>query len=261
MLWVGLAAPAHGGRFWDGGKPEDNFFTSNKNWNNNDHPDFNDTSLELVFGNAGIQALLDRDVSVASFLFNRDFTVFTLGGYTVSLTSGLTVQGSSDNVVLHAPIEVADRQTWEINGTFDLHANLKGSYATVRKTGDGTMTFLGSDFWQGNLTIDAGTLRVGNGGTAGTLQSDLWVGNQVELIVDRYDDWTYNGYLLSGHPNWTIRKRGAGTLTVTNLSYFEGETIVEHGTLRIESDYLGDLNVQGDEPEQWFLPLPVDRSC
>ncbi|HEX8381367.1 MAG TPA: autotransporter domain-containing protein [Allosphingosinicella sp.] len=74
----------------------------------------------------------------------------------------------------------------------------------------------------------SGTLRVGNGGTAGTIAGNAV--NRGTLIFNRSDPVAYGG-VVSG--SGSLRKAGAGTLTLTGANTYTGGTTIEAGTLQV----------------------------
>ncbi|HOD80622.1 MAG: Autotransporter-associated beta strand repeat protein [Planctomycetes bacterium ADurb.Bin126] len=100
-------------------------------------------------------------------------------------------------------------------------------FINVIKDGAGTWVLSGNNVSLGSTTIRQGTLQVGAGGTTGALGGGNVV-NDGTLAVNRSDDLTLH-QAISG--SGRLVKQGAGTLTLTNVHSYDGQTVVENGTL------------------------------
>lgn len=116
-------------------------------------------------------------------------------------TAGGTVDTNGNSAALSGPI----------SGT--------GSFA---KIGGGTLTLLGTNTYTGGTTINAGTLL----GNAASLQGDIV--DNATLVFDQAGTGTHAGS-ISG--TGTVRKQGAGTLTLLGANTYAGGTTISAGTL------------------------------
>ncbi len=108
-------------------------------------------------------------------------------------------------------------------------ANAISGTGTLVKTGAGTTTLTGANAYTGATTILAGTLQVGSGGTTGTLGSGA-VANDGALIFNRSDSFLVANAITG---TGTVRKMGAGTLTLTGAHTYSGTTTISTGTLQL----------------------------
>jgi autotransporter-associated beta strand protein len=138
------------------------------------------------------------------------------GGSTGSITGDVVVDSNgvlafnrSNNMVLAGAISGAGR---------------------LNKLGDGVTTLSGANTYTGGTTISAGTLSVGDGGTSGSITGN--VTNNAVLAFNRSDAITYAG-VISGAGS--VKKMGAGTLSLTGANTYSGGTTVQQGTLSIGS--------------------------
>ncbi|MCE1242406.1 MAG: autotransporter domain-containing protein [Oryzomicrobium sp.] len=110
---------------------------------------------------------------------------------------------------------------------------------SLTKAGDGTLVLTGANTYTGGTAITGGTLQIGNGGTAGSIVGN--VANGGTLAFNRSDMLTFDGE-ISG--NGAIRQTGSGRTNLTgDSSGFTGSTMVEKGTLSVNGQLGGTLNV------------------
>lgn len=111
------------------------------------------------------------------------------------------------------------------------HYTLSGSAitgtASLLQSGTGTTTLANDNTSTGPATISAGTLEIGFGGTTGSIASPA-VSNNSALAFNRSDATTFAG-IISG--SGQVVKRGSGTLTLSGVNTFTGNTLVEAGNL------------------------------
>ena len=105
--------------------------------------------------------------------------------------------------------------------------NVTGT-GTFTKSGSGTLSLTGNVTQSGGAVIDAGSVSIGDGGTAGTLSGN--VTDNATLAFNRSDAVTYAG-VVSG--SGSLLKNGTGTLTLSSLNTYGGNTSVTGGTLRL----------------------------
>ena len=156
-----------------------------------------------------------------TLLGSNDYT----GGTTVS---GGTLAGTT--VSLEGDISVAAGAHVELDqsapGTFVGEITGGGS---LIKDGTGTVTLNGTNDYTGGTTVSGGTLQ----GTTSSLQGDITAASGAVVAFAQVANGSYDGE-LSG--NGKLSKSGAGILTLTGTSSYEGGTDVTGGGLSISSD-------------------------
>lgn len=103
-----------------------------------------------------------------------------------------------------------------------------GAQFALVKTGTGTLTLTGNNFYTGGTTISDGTLQLGNGGLNGSITGDI--ANNATLAVNRSNGTSLGG-VISG--TGELVKLGGGTLTLTGANTYTGGTTISVGTLQI----------------------------
>lgn len=103
----------------------------------------------------------------------------------------------------------------------------------LTQEGAGTLILTGDNSYVGSTGIGVGsTLQLGNGNTSGSIAGDVAVGGS--LVFDRSDSVIYDG-VISG--TGSLIQKGAGTLTLTGMSAYQGGNItVEAGRLVLVGD-------------------------
>jgi autotransporter-associated beta strand protein len=98
------------------------------------------------------------------------------------------------------------------------------------KLGAANLTLTAANTATGAITISAGTLTIGGGGTSGSIVGN--VTNNATLAFNRSDAVLYAG-VISG--TGSVRKEGAGTLTLTGANTYSGPTNLQTGNLAIST--------------------------
>ncbi|TPE62851.1 autotransporter outer membrane beta-barrel domain-containing protein [Sandaracinobacter neustonicus] len=96
------------------------------------------------------------------------------------------------------------------------------------KTGIGTLILTGANSYSGTTTVSEGTL-IGNSGTFGT--GGMAISEDGTAIFDQAVAGSF-GQSFSG--SGTLIKTGAGALTLTGVSSFSGDTLVNQGLLLVD---------------------------
>jgi autotransporter-associated beta strand protein len=107
----------------------------------------------------------------------------------------------------------------------------------VTKTGNGVVTFTGSNGNSGGTTITAGTVQVGDGGTTGQLGPGGII-NNAALIINRSGAVTF-GQIISG--TGSLTHAGSGTTTISGSVAYTGPTTINAGRLVLESGTTGSV--------------------
>ena len=106
-----------------------------------------------------------------------------------------------------------------------------GNSTTIVKTGTGKWILSGANTYTGGTVISNGTLQIGAGGTSGSVLGAIT--NDATLIFNRSDNLTQSG-AISG--SGSVRKEGAGTLTLTASNTFTGGITISNGAISVSAD-------------------------
>ena len=107
---------------------------------------------------------------------------------------------------------------------------VSGAGSLVKDSNAGSLLILAADnSYSGGTTVSAGVLQVGKGGTTGRVGDVL---DNATLSFNRSDSYSYGG-IVSG--SGALHQNGSGTLSLTGLSTYTGNTTVSQGTLEIAS--------------------------
>jgi fibronectin-binding autotransporter adhesin len=174
----------------------------------------NNSYLGGTFINSGIlQILNDSNLGSSS-------GGITFGGGTLQLTGNATL---TRNVTLGSSGGTID--TNGFNATLTRPATGSGS---LTKASGGVLIVTANNTYTGGTIISGGTLQVGNGGTTGAITGN--VTNNGTLAFNRSDNTAYDG-IVSGSGG--VTQMGPGTLSLTKVSSFTGQTVVNGGTLQL----------------------------
>lgn len=130
----------------------------------------------------------------------------------------------------------------------------------LSQDGPGTVILTGANLHKGGTTVTKGTLQIGNGGTSGSLVADggVKVEQDAALSFNRSDASTYGG-VISG--NGTVTQNGAGTLVLTGDNTYEGDTVINAGTLQIgDGTTTGSINKESAVKVARGAALSFNRS-
>ena len=134
---------------------------------------------------------------------------------------------------------------------------ISGSGGLV-KVGEGTLTLLGNNSYTGGTLLNEGTLAVGSSMALGTgtlsLTDDttlqaaangLALANAIRLLGDATVDTQSNTLTLSGSISGTggLDKIGSGTLILTGVSTYTGDTNVNEGVLNVTGSLVSAVSV------------------
>lgn len=203
----------------------------------------------LQVGSGGTSGSLSSVVTNnASLVFNRSDNVThssaingaglltKLGGATLTLTASNTQGGT---LISAGAVQIGNGgSTGFLSGpitnnsalVFNRFDNVTQSGAIsgaglLTKLASGTLTLTASNA-QGGTLVSVGTLQIGNGGTTGSLSGPIT--NNSALVINRSDNLTQSG-AISG--TGSLRKLGAGTVTMTANNAFSGATAIDAGRL------------------------------
>ncbi|MEM1080091.1 MAG: autotransporter-associated beta strand repeat-containing protein [Pseudomonadota bacterium] len=170
---------------------------------------FDDARAYTIMGGAGDELIFDVTTGTALM--------------TIDNSNGDGAHVISNDILLADDLLITQRSA----SPFLLSGTVTGAQA-VTLDGIGTIVLTGTNNYSGVTTIDAGTLQIGNGGTSGSIAGNV-VTNSL-LAFHRSDDFTF-GNFIGGIGS--LRKLGAGTLTLTSANTFSGTTTIEAGSLEL----------------------------
>ena len=111
---------------------------------------------------------------------------------------------------------------------------------SVVMSGPNSLILTGANTYTGATTISSGTLQIGNGGSGASLGGTSGVTNNGIFIFNHADSTTLN-VPISG--SGSLKKQGAGTLSLSVPSTFGGGTTINGGVLAIaQDDFLGAMS-------------------
>lgn len=186
-------------------------------------------------GNATITTL-----SGATLLFSQSSsggTAQIVNNGTIGLRSGLggiSIGSLSGSGIVAATtvggVPVQTLTVGSLNTSTEYSGTLidNGAQFALGKTGTGTLTLTGDNFYTGGTTISSGTLQLGNGGISGSITGDIT--NNATLAVNRSNGTSLGG-VISG--TGQLVKLGGGILALLGNNTYTGGTTISAGTLRV----------------------------
>ncbi len=164
----------------------------------------------------------------------------SIGPYELGSTHALTTQGTftlggtntQDNVFA---ADLTDAGATVTNGAEIAEATLK-----LTKANSGTWVLAGSNTIKAAVSVTGGKLVVGQGLLGSLDAPGVSVSGGAEFVLAREDDVTF-GVPVSG--SGALRKRGAGTLTLSGAHAPAGGTSVDAGTLALIGSITGSVTV------------------
>ncbi|WP_420421646.1 autotransporter-associated beta strand repeat-containing protein [Simkania sp.] len=144
------------------------------------------------------------------------------GGGTLELPSGNVTLENDGTMSSTALINVGAGATLTMNGDFS------GAGGLTMNPGTGTLILGGTNSYLGTTTITMGTVQ----GTTNSLQGTI-VNNSLLIFAQDFDG-TFSG-TISG-AGGTVRKVGAGTVTLTGINSYGVGTEINGGAFRISAD-------------------------
>ncbi|QDU57204.1 beta-L-arabinofuranosidase domain-containing protein [Aeoliella mucimassa] len=219
-------------RTWRGGGM--NTFQEGTNW------DLAPTAGDSLAFAGSLTTTVDNnyaaDTEFEHLSFLSDAAAFTLAGNRLQLSGNIT------NLSTNTQTIEADLRFTSGTHTIDAHegaivigGNISGD-ATLVKTGAQRVTLLGTNTHSATV-VSQGELAIGNGGTTGSLGTgSVVLENNASLLLNRSDE-TSLATSISGEGN--LVKQGSGTLTVLREQSYQGQTVVEAGTLQLGTNSIG----------------------
>lgn len=198
--------------------------------------------MALLLSSGTIDAV--GDIHISSDISGTAFT--KTGGGVLTLTGTNTYTGNT--TISAGTLQIGDGGTSgtpgfsniSIASGADLTFNRSDSVSTgfiisgagtLTQAGGGTTILTGGNSYTGTTFLQAGTLQIGNGATAGTLGSGAVVTSSgATLAVNRSNDLTMFN-VISGPGS--LKKQGAGNLSLRGANSFTGVTTIEQGVLTV----------------------------
>lgn len=191
----------------------------------------------LVFGAPAGGALnnnLGTDTIFHGIKFPAAAGSHVIGGNAFSL-AGDVMQASAAAQRIDVPINLRDGLVWRFDvnaGDLTLGGSLSGS-GGFEKLGQGKLILTKDSISSGPVRVATGTLQIGDGGNAGALgAASLEVADSASVIFDRAGDYKLAAN-ISGAGR--IIQRGPGNMEWLGVSRHTGATVIEGGTLRVDS--------------------------
>jgi outer membrane autotransporter protein len=231
-----------------------NEWTDGTNWSSN--PDVPDNTATFTNNGAPTSVTISNDAEISTMQFTA-----AAPAYSFTISSAFTIAGI-DNSSAFAPSFILNSGgvlSFEIDNGSNLAFSgaISGSGGIV-KDGEGTLTLSGNNSYTGGTLVNEGTLAVGSNTALGTgtlflaeettLQAAanwLKLTNAIQLLGDATVDTQSNTLALSGSISGTggLDKIGSGTLIMTGVSTYTGDTNVNEGVLRVDGSLVSVVSV------------------
>ncbi|WP_420134188.1 autotransporter-associated beta strand repeat-containing protein [Rhodopseudomonas sp.] len=151
------------------------------------------------------------------------------GGTIITASSTLQIGGGGSTGSIVGNV-VNDGQLTFFRSSATTFAGAISGTGQVANTTTGGLTLTGNNTYTGSTVNLYSTLQIGNGGTSGSLVGNIENYNLQTVVFNRSDASSYGGVISGGGQ---LIKRGAGNLSLTGVSTFNGRTTVEAGTLSV----------------------------
>lgn len=184
----------------------------------------------IVSGESGISLSSATALSANSaYTMNGFLNLRSFNGTIGSLAGNGTVATTTGNVAV--TLTTGNDNTSTVFAGDILDNNGGGTVALV-KTGTGTQTLTGSNYYSGGTTIRGGALQLGNGGTAGFIVGN--VANGGTLSFNRSNLYTFDGVIANdGVNSGKVTQAGTGNTVLSARNTYTGATTVDAGTLTV----------------------------
>lgn len=150
-------------------------------------------------------------------------------------TVNYTVSGTAPSTVSARIGQGFSNGTWTVNDVtassaadLTISGIMTGTFGPI-KAGAGTLVSTGVNTYTGPTTVSAGVLQFGDGGTTGAIGTGA-VTTNATLSFKRSDAVTVAA-AIGG--TGTVSQDGTGVLTLSGLSTYTGDTVVNSGTLNL----------------------------
>src|SRR5262245_35988799 len=231
-----------------------NEWTDGANWSST--PDVPDNTATFDNNGAPTSVTISNDAEIATMQFTA-----AAPAYSFVISSAFSIMGI-DNSSAFAPSFILNSGvvlSFEIDNGSNLAfaGTISGSGGLV-KEGEGTLTLSGNNSYTGGTLVNEGTLAVGSNTALGTgtlflaeettLQAAanwLTLTNAIQLLGDATVDTQSNTLTLAGSISGTggLEKIGSGTLILTGVSTYTGDTEVNEGVLRVDGSLVSVVSV------------------
>ncbi len=180
-----------------------------------------DSNFDLAYGGStrgysSITAMAAEDATA------ENPTVSTISGVQISLRQRVNKIDVQEHAVLNVSSVIAQKTNDYINGDPAASGNM-----VLTKTGLGELVLSGVNTYTAATTVAAGTLTLAH---AGALDSNVTVNEGALFRLEATSAKTF-AKTISGAG--AVEKTGAGTLTLTAVHTYTGDTTVKGGTLEL----------------------------
>jgi len=235
---------------WSGGGANDNW-NSNPNWVGGIAPGYVGDTLTFA-GATRLTPNVEANYSVTDVTFDGSAGNFVVGasGGTLALTGSGIANNSANAQTLNVHITTAAAVSFNaVGGNLTLGQSItnSGNWITVggdnnttfvgeisgagglSKDGNGVVILNGTNSYTGGTLISAGTMQIAG---AGLLGGGNYAGRITNFGVFQYSSSTTQ--TLSGVISFNgLLKDGSGTLILSGVNTYFGDTIISNGVLRI----------------------------
>lgn len=181
--------------------------------------------------NSTISTGAQLQVAYGTLRNDGQLNFFTNTAAGMSVNAGATLAVNDFDMTVHN-LQGAGNVTLGKNTATDLTIN--GGFFGGAISGAGlvtttsSVTLTGANTYTGGTQIATGFLQIGNGGTTGSIVGT--VVDSATLSFNRSDAVTFAGMIVG---SGSVQKTGAGTLTLTGASTYQGGTALQNGKLSI----------------------------
>ena len=219
-------------------------------------PDVPDNTATFTNNGAPTSVTISNDAAINTMQFTAGAPA-----YSFTISSAFNIAGIDNNSAF-APSFILNNGavvSFEIdNGSNTTFSGTISGSGSLVKEGEGTLTLSGNNSYTGGTLVNEGTLAVGSSTALGTgilsledgttLQAAanwLTLANAIQLLGDATVDTQSNTLTLSGSISGTggLDKIGSGTLILTGVSTYTGDTNVNEGVLRVDGSLVSAVSV------------------
>jgi autotransporter-associated beta strand protein len=161
------------------------------------------------------------------------------------IDNGTLTIGNGETLGFIAISEIVNNSKLAFNRSDDIiFENLISGTGEVIVNGQGKVTFINENTYNGATKILSGSLQIGNGGTVGSISETSGIIDNTLLIFDKSSNLVVNE-VISGPGE--VRIIGYGKVIFTAENTYTGNTVIENGELQIgDNQTLGSISSSSD---------------